>query len=495
MRNITFLLVVMIGFASYTLNAQQWTQLGNTVSGDNIGDLTGASVAINYDGTIFIVGLPGYNNVGLVRIYKWNGSSWQQMQSSIQGSTGGAAMGYSVSIDSLGNRIVVGERAGLNNNNLTSGLVKVYDRSGDSWVQKGSTLYGDSVADFFGYSVDISSDGNTIVVGVPQSEYASGSGNFLVGKVEVYEWNGSDWVQKGASISGQTDIEGKFGSTVAISSDGNVFAASAPFTTHYVKVYEWNGTQWVQRGSTLMGDASSVDINGDGTVLVVGDASENNGVVRVYQWDGTQWTLKGSEIKGSDTNSVAFGKTVSINKKGDVIAVGDPEANPDGLAYVFRWDGTQWTPVGNALQGQSGERFFSRSIYLNTKGNMVAVGAPDNVDIVTNAITPGAAKVFYNNAIVTATMPNSSKAKAFYNTNTIYIHFAQNNLYGKRILAILYDQTGRIVIRKDITLSATTLLYAPNLKSGTYFLTLKIDNEAPKIIPINVINGNDLNTK
>jgi hypothetical protein len=47
--------------------------------------------------------------------------------------------------------------------------VKVYRTNGDgrNWVQIGQTFSGNATEDYFGYSVDISADGMTIICGYP----------------------------------------------------------------------------------------------------------------------------------------------------------------------------------------------------------------------------------------------------------------------------------------------------------------------------------------
>jgi len=481
-----FMVGTIIGLTTISVFAQQWTQRGNTISGDNVGDLTGEAVAMNHDGSILVVGLPGFNNQGTVRIYKWNGSNWQQMLASISGNTGGAFMGCSVGIDSIGNTIVVGSRYGLNANNVTSGIVEVYERNGDSWVQKGSAINGSNDIEFFGYSVDISSDGNTVVIGVRQSR-GTGASSLMIGRVEVYKWDGSDWVRKGDPIYGDANIDARLGSSVAISSDGNVIAAAAPeTTTPYVRVYEWDGSQWVQRGSTLVGDGSSVDLNGDGTVLVVGDANEDYGVVRVYEWNGSSWVMKGGELRGDATNNQEFGMAVSINNKGNVIAVGDPTGNTNGSAFVFRWDGSNWVQVGNTMKGQSGEWEFGRAVALNSVGNMVAIGIPDDVDVTSNVTTKGFVKVFYNNTISNVEkVSEQNEIKVSYNSNDLLIHLSGGARYSKITITIV-DIMGRTVLSQQFHNQSVINVSIAELNTGMYSLIITTDNEFLGSFPVYV---------
>jgi hypothetical protein len=109
------------------------------------------------------------------------------------------------------------------NNNL-AGAVWVFTRSGGVWTQQGPRLVGTgSVAEAEqGWSVAISSDGNTAIEG--------GSGdNNQVGAVWVFTRNGVVWTQQGTKLVG-TGAAGnsKQGSSVAISTDGGTVIEGGP---------------------------------------------------------------------------------------------------------------------------------------------------------------------------------------------------------------------------------------------------------------------------
>jgi hypothetical protein len=91
------------------------------------------------------------------------------------------------------------------------------------WVQKGGDLNGAAAFDEFGLSICLSSDGNTIAIGGRGND-----GNGVdAGHVQIFEWNGASWIQKGANIEGENADE-EFGYDVSLSADGNTFIAGAP---------------------------------------------------------------------------------------------------------------------------------------------------------------------------------------------------------------------------------------------------------------------------
>ena len=81
------------------------------------------------------------------------------------------------------------------------GYVKVFAWNGSSWEMKGSRLNGENEEDHFGTSITLSSDGNTLAVYDRQ-----GINGESAGTVVVYSWNGTDWTQKGNKLEGMREI-------------------------------------------------------------------------------------------------------------------------------------------------------------------------------------------------------------------------------------------------------------------------------------------------
>ena len=76
-----------------------------------------------------------------------------------------------------------------------------------------------------GYSVSISASGNTVAVGSP--EYYN-TGNYRdIGRVRLFDWTGTSWVQRGKHIEG-IDQYDEAGFGISLSGDGNIVAVGAP---------------------------------------------------------------------------------------------------------------------------------------------------------------------------------------------------------------------------------------------------------------------------
>ena len=94
-----------------------------------------------------------------------------------------------------------------------------------------------------------------------------------------------------------------------------------------IKAQDWNLV-----GQPILGSASGnkagncIDINGDGTVMAVGEPLHDSGGilsgrVSVYTLQSGTWVLKGSVLL-SATNEDMFGNAVSLSDDGNILAVG-----------------------------------------------------------------------------------------------------------------------------------------------------------------------------
>ena len=261
------------------------------------------------------------------------------------------------------------------------------------WIPKGLEVLGDGWHDYFGRSVALSSDGNTLVVGASQEGAGSSSWH---GYVKVFIWSGGQWVQAGQTIA--DGALNQLGQHVAVSNDGRTFIAGS--SGAYAKVFSYDSLaqDWVQLGAPIPGDPNScgggdgtghsVAINGDGTIVIVGstdydagnDCFDNSGKARVFDWDGSQWVQRGGTLFGSANQR--FGHAVSITDAGDKVVVGGPTpygGSNRGIVRTFIYDqnASDWTEVLPALIGDLGDRMGS-SIALDASGQYLAVGSTED---------------------------------------------------------------------------------------------------------------------
>ena len=125
---------------------------------------------------------------------------------------------------------------------------------------------------------------------------------------------------------------------------------------------------WSQYGQTIISGGTNdirfgiaISMNSDGTIIAVGAdlGFSTRGSVLVYRYDARTWIQLGTTMKGSSGSE--FGKRVSMNGAGDVLAVGAPSDGQNGCCRVYSYDGADWVQVGNDMCGlQANERFAFR---------------------------------------------------------------------------------------------------------------------------------------
>lgn len=336
-------------------------QIGATLEGEMANDEFGTRVALSANGTRLVVGAPYNNGVGNnsghARAFERSGNSWVQIGSDIDAEAAEDRFGSSVAISDNGGRVAVGSY--LNDGGgSNSGSVRVYDYTGGSWTQVGADIDGESGAQSgrgSGWAVAMNASGSRIVTGGP----GVGSVN---GHVKVYELVAGAWTQLGATFAGGAEL----GHAVTMSDDGNRIAFSYPSASGssqpgFVVVHDWNGTTWIQVGATLAGEAISdgfgvaMSMSGDGSMLAVGadgndGSGTNNGQVRVFRLTGGAWVQVGADLDGVDGG---FGQSVSLSSDGTrVFAVGAGGGKESAAVHIL--SGGTWTKSATPDFGTGG---------------------------------------------------------------------------------------------------------------------------------------------
>ena len=328
----------------YEWSGDRWNQLGDDIDGDQ-GSRSGDSVSLSSDGTIIAIGTEHahFNDSfswGQVRVYEWGNGTWTQLGGDIYGEASQDDSGSSVSLSSDGRRIAIGAQ-GNDGNGFLSGHVRVYEWGNNTWNQIGQDIDGETRYHYSGRSVSLSSDGTRVAIGAP----GGFNGFYSSGEVRIYELTNNTWTQIGQVIDGEAPGDGSGGS-VSLSSDGTRVAIGAPGNdgedgllggttvgSGHVRVYELSNGTWTQIGDDIDGEAlgdgsgSSVSLSSDGTRVAIGapgndGGGNDSGHVRVYEWDRGTWTQLKLDIDGEaaeDSSGV-----VSLSGDGTRVAIGAP---------------------------------------------------------------------------------------------------------------------------------------------------------------------------
>ena len=392
-------------------------QLGSDIAtGDN-----NITIDMSFDGSTVVTG--GYNydgtagsDTGVVRVHDWNGTAWIQRGTDIEGIAASERFGSGVTINGNGNTIASGARGGTQS-------VRVFDWSGSAWVQRGTDIGPAVYDDFEGQEISLSEDGNSIVIGDPN--YSIGATNR--GVVRVYDWNGVVWIQRGSNIEGEGAGD-ELGSTVDISANGNTILVgeqNGPENIGRVGIYDWSGSAWVLRGHHIVATEENLRtaaITSDGNTVVIGDdeAILGGGKTWVFDWNGTIWAQRGPSIDGfGDPNyQQQSGYHVAISEDGNRIVNAsqssddDPSGgfSPRGIVRVYDWNGYTWS-LKYTFRGDSGDSL----------GYGVAI-SKDGTRVAFNVFGPVVARVYcIAPDTLTLTLLDASE-----NTGK-YIHVRSNN--------------------------------------------------------------------
>ena len=397
LRCLVVLAVVLMGM-TYVGNpvhaADAWTQQGGDINGATPLEMSGWSVAMSADGTSMAVGAPGTNNdTGSLRVFTWDGTTWNQRGNTLNGDAIENFFGISVAMSADGMTLVVGSSG----SNGDSGLVRVYtyDASSTQWTQLGTDITSEAAGDVSGFSVAMSSDGRTVAIGAPYNA-ANGARS---GQVRVFTWSGAAWSQRGTDIDGEAAGD-QAGYSVAMSDDGASVAIGAPYNaangsrSGQVRVFTWDGTAWSQRGTDIDGGAAgdqagfSVAMSADGSAIAIGAPGNSSvasgaGQARMFTWSGTAWTRQGDAIDGEGPSD-QFGYSVAMSADGASVVVGAPTSDTGGVdrgrVRAFVWNGTEWTQRGGTIEGETAGDVAGWSVAMSDDGTIIAEGAPLNDD-------------------------------------------------------------------------------------------------------------------
>ena len=314
----------------------------------------GQSIAITPDGTTMVVGIhdqtgPSASKEGGLAIYIRIVSEWVQQGPLLFATTGqaDADLGWSVAISSDGDTIA----AGAYNWDTANGAIIVFVRSGGEWSQQDAPiqLAIPQANARLGQSIEISADGNTIAAGASGWDGAAGSDE---GAVFVFTRSNGIWSPEGVGptyelVPAEAQAGATFGNSVALSYDGNTLTAGA-----------------------LNYDIATVEL----------------GAIFVFTRTAGIWTQQGSLLLPSVLQAnQKFSDSVTLAADGNTMAVGAPgydteEQNNQGAAYVFTRTAGVWSQEAGPLTSTITQNFGlanNKRLRLSGNGCNLAISTTD----------------------------------------------------------------------------------------------------------------------
>jgi hypothetical protein len=361
-----------------------WTQAAKlTASDEDVNDGFGASVSASSDARFIVAGAPGPNidsnySGGAAYVFVRRGTGWIQT-AKLTASDGAAGdfMGLSAAISSDGRTIVAGAFDAMIGSNSQQGAAYVFVRRGSAWLNATQTAKltasDGEMYDSLGFSVGISGNGRTIVVGAPQATVGS---NYSQGAAYLFAKPVSGWttsVQTAKLTASDGRLDDSLG-WVGISSDGRTIAAGAPGANApggalyvYVKpILGWTTATQTAKLTTLgtvsepeteLG-AFSVSVSRHGRIIATGaedtpiGSNSEQGAVYIFRKPAMDWIDETQTAKLTASDGKAgdlFGRFVALSGDGLIVAASSIGAKIDsnadqGAVYVF--EGRVSPPLG-----------------------------------------------------------------------------------------------------------------------------------------------------
>jgi len=330
---------------------------------------------------------------GAVYVFVRDGATWSQQAYIKASNTGhlpedeneigdGDQFGFAIALSNDGNTLAVGAIAEDSatssdpgdNSLLSTGAVYVFDRNGSSWQQTAFLKPSNpSEGDLFGYSLALTDDANTLVVGSYDEDGSLAGTNTVQdddmrgsGAVYVFERAGGPWRQTAYLKGSHLEQNDSLGVVVDISDDGSTLVATAldedsfatgvnptpepdwqsDTSTGGVYVFVRNGAGWTEQAYLKASNTgredwfgSRLDLSGDGNTLVAtaqledgaaagiggmqdDDSAQEAGAAYLFTRDNGVWRQQ-AYFKASNTEAYdEFGSSVSVTRDGRLFVVG-----------------------------------------------------------------------------------------------------------------------------------------------------------------------------
>jgi len=384
--------------------ASAWIEQ-KVVSADGAaGDLYGFRVLVAGD-TAFVSAPAPLARSGAVYVYHLDGANWVETQKITATQAPGTPpnwsdfFGWSLSLSSTGDRLLVGAPEMFNPMYGPAGGAYLFTRGGDgTWTQVQSFASPAPLTlTWFGRAVALS--GDVVLVGEPSYNMSTEGGR---GAVHAFAESGGNWslVQTLRASDGQ-NMDDHFyggalaseGTTVIVGAPGADYSSSGVYPIGSAYVYTNSGgtfteTQRLQAVDGVDGDQFGYAVALSGTHVLVGapaamiSTNVHQGAAYVFDGNGGSFVQAQKLVDDAGTSYDQFGQSVSLH--GGIALVGmwsfndEPGGTPPppkaGHAGLFVANGTTWS-LAQTLAGGSGSTGDSYGWDVGTDGATLLVGA------------------------------------------------------------------------------------------------------------------------
>lgn len=363
MKNIIRITQSTILILSMVFCCEAQVRLGSFCGAYDSGML-GGEVAVSADGFTIAVGSLGFEeDKGMVQIYRFNGQSFIKLGQDLIGGDSEGLFGASLDLSDDGKYLAVCAPYDF----VERGKVTIYEYDDvvDEWTQLGQEILGTPTR--IGFNASIHNDGKQLLIATHGNAY------------DMYRLHNDMWERTGPRLSDGLR------SRVKISGDESafVFGANGTDGKDGAVVYQWDGEEWSQKGQRVLVDflpgsgSGDVCINYDGGIMAFSDLFSGinglyTGTTYVYQFVNGAWEPLGNPIYGLNVGDRS-GTNLDMNDNGDRIAIHmSGNGTSSGRIRIYDLVDGDWileTSVNNVGD-------FGRGFDLNDTGNIIAVGSP-----------------------------------------------------------------------------------------------------------------------
>ncbi|MGA2226025.1 MAG: FG-GAP repeat protein, partial [Syntrophobacteraceae bacterium] len=211
--------------------------------------------------------------------------------------------GCSVSLSGDGNTALIGAFYATVGANYDQGAAYVFVLSSGTWSQQQKLTASDGVENaFLGSPVSLSTDGNTALIGAYEATVGS---NAYQGAAYVFVLNDGTWSQQQKLTASDGAAGDNFGYSVSLSADGSTALIGAYDATVGANAYQGasyvfvlSGETWNEQEKLTASDGaahdyfgSSVSLSGDGSTALIGASAiyVGQGAAYVFVLSGGTW--------------------------------------------------------------------------------------------------------------------------------------------------------------------------------------------------------------
>lgn len=317
---------------------------------DSVGenDRMGNDLALSADGTTAIVGAVGDvttgDDTGQAFLFEWDGEAWNQVtEITPDEQDAPGLLGFSVALSTDGSTALVGVPAGARESGPPPGTVYVLTNDGGEWTRETKlTSAQQRPGERFGLSAALSADGTTALIGAnPLSRERPN--DYLDGSAHVLERVDGTWEHRVRLTAVDREDAHQFGMTAALSADGT---------------------------TALLGATNDTNENGD-----------EAGAVYVFADDNRGWSQQAKLLAEGGESNGQFGSAVALSADGTLALLGDYLDDTDtgensGSVSVFEADGGSWTQQATIVpDAVDANARFGSSVALSPNGTKALVGS------------------------------------------------------------------------------------------------------------------------